>query len=98
MAFVVVQRGSDALTAGQAAARARRTCPIITRGLVIRNRMPMSHHRRKSSMQRLRNTGIPLPPRPGGSWLLGMVIGTTIMTMATQAIVLGAGAAIQGAA
>ena len=45
-------------------------------------------------MRRLKNTGYP-PPRPGGSWLAGMVIGAAIMTMATQAIVLGAGAAIK---
>lgn len=48
-------------------------------------------------MQRFKNTGIPPSPRPGGSWLAGMLIGTTIMTIATQAIVLGAGAAIQEA-
>lgn len=45
-------------------------------------------------MKRLKNTDYP-SPRPGGSWLAGMVIGTAIMTMATQAIVLGAGAAIR---
>ena len=47
-------------------------------------------------MQRHRTTNNP-PPRPGGSWLAGMMIGTAIMTMATQAIVLGAGAAITDA-
>jgi hypothetical protein len=47
-------------------------------------------------MQRFKNTGSP-PPRPGASWLAGMLIGTAIMTMATQAMVLGAGAAIQDA-
>ena len=47
-------------------------------------------------MQRHKTTSNP-PPRPGGSWLAGMMIGTAIMTMATQAIVLGAGAAMTDA-
>jgi hypothetical protein len=37
------------------------------------------------------------PPRRDGAWLAGMMIGTAIMTIATQAIVLGAGAAVQNA-
>jgi len=49
-------------------------------------------------MRRLKTTGNSPPPRPGGSWLAGMVIGTAIMTMATQALILGAGAAIRDAA
>jgi hypothetical protein len=48
-------------------------------------------------MQRLKNTANLPPPRPSGSWLAGMMIGATIMTMATQAMVLGAGAAITDA-
>ena len=48
-------------------------------------------------MQRLKNTGNTPMPRPGGSWLAGMMIGTAIITMATQAMVLGAGAALQDA-
>lgn len=48
-------------------------------------------------MQRFKNTGTPPPSRPGGSWIAGMMIGTAIMTIATQAMVLGAGAAIQDA-
>ena len=48
-------------------------------------------------MQRLRDTASPPPPGPGGSWLAGAIIGTAIMTMATQAMVLGAGAAIKAA-
>ncbi|HEY0182863.1 MAG TPA: hypothetical protein VGC09_08660 [Rhodopila sp.] len=48
-------------------------------------------------MHRLKNTGIPRPPRPDGSWLAGILIGTAIMTIATQAIVFGAGAAVQDA-
>ena len=49
-------------------------------------------------MQRRKNTSKPPPPpRPGGVWLAGMVIGATIMTMAAQAMILGAGAAIGGA-
>jgi hypothetical protein len=48
-------------------------------------------------MQRLRTTAYPPPPGPGGSWLAGAIIGTVIMTMATQAMVLGAGTAIKAA-
>jgi hypothetical protein len=51
----------------------------------------------KSSMQRLKSTAIPPSPRPSGSWFVGMVIGTAIMAIATQAIVLGTGAAITNA-
>ena len=36
-------------------------------------------------------------PQPIGSWLAGALIGGTIITMATSALLLGAGAAIQGA-
>ncbi len=46
-------------------------------------------------MHRFKTTSNHPLPRPGGSWLAGMMIGTVIMTMATQAIVLGAGAALQ---
>jgi hypothetical protein len=47
-------------------------------------------------MQRLKNTGnVPLP-RPTGHWLAGMMIGSIVMTMATHAMILGAGAAISG--
>jgi hypothetical protein len=48
-------------------------------------------------MQRLKNTGNRPGPLPGGSWLAGIMIGAAIITMATQAMVLGAGAAIQDA-
>ncbi|MGD0109673.1 MAG: hypothetical protein ABSC06_37460, partial [Rhodopila sp.] len=51
----------------------------------------------KSNMQRLKRTGNSPTPRPEGSWLAGMMIGTVIITMATQAMVLGAGAALQDA-
>ncbi|WP_158258456.1 hypothetical protein [Rhodopila globiformis] len=37
------------------------------------------------------------PPRPPGSWLAGALIGSAILTMATSAVMLGAGAAIQDA-
>jgi hypothetical protein len=49
-------------------------------------------------MQRLKTTGNPPSPRPSGSWLAGMLIGSAIMTMAAQAMVLGVSAAIQDAA
>jgi hypothetical protein len=46
-------------------------------------------------MQRMKNTGSPgRPPRPAGNWLAGMVIGSAIMTIATQAMLFGATAAI----
>jgi hypothetical protein len=51
--------------------------------------------RGKFIMTRLKNTGGTPAPRPVGDWFMGMMIGAAIMTMATQAIVLGAGAAIQ---
>jgi len=38
----------------------------------------------------------PTPGR-GGSWLAGLVIGSAIMTMATGAMVMGAGAALKQA-
>jgi hypothetical protein len=47
-----------------------------------------------SEMQRLKATGPGPNPRPGDNWLAGMVIGSAIMTMATQAILVGATAAI----
>ena len=48
-------------------------------------------------MRRLKATDNSLPPRPNGSWLAGMVIGTTIMAIAAQAMMLGAGVAIRDA-
>jgi hypothetical protein len=36
-------------------------------------------------------------PRPGGSWLAGMVIGSAIFTLATGAMMLGAGIAVRDA-
>ena len=48
-------------------------------------------------MQRHKTTANPPPARPGGSWLAGVMIGTAIMTMATQAVVLGVSAAITDA-
>jgi hypothetical protein len=46
-------------------------------------------------MQRMKvGDGAP-PQRPGGNWLAGMVIGSAIMTLATQAILLGTSAAIR---
>jgi hypothetical protein len=51
-----------------------------------------------AKMLRLKNPQQPTPPHISGSWLAGMVIGSAIMTMATQAMLLGAGAAIRDAA
>jgi hypothetical protein len=55
----------------------------------------MIDDRGKFTLARHKNTGGVPTPRPAGDWLVGMMIGAAIMTMATQAIVLGAGAAIQ---
>ena len=49
-------------------------------------------------MARLKSTGGRPAPHPGGNWLAGMVIGSAILTMATQAMLLGASAAIKDAA
>ena len=49
-------------------------------------------------MQRLKaSPGFPAPRLPG-DWLAGILIGSAIMTVATGAMMLGAGAAIQNAA
>jgi hypothetical protein len=52
-------------------------------------------------MQRLKAPGgQPAPkglPGPAGNWLAGMLIGSAIVTMATQAVLLGASAAIRDA-
>jgi hypothetical protein len=50
-----------------------------------------------SDMQRLKSTGTSTPPRPVDCWLAGVMIGSAIMTMATQVMILGAGAAITDA-
>jgi hypothetical protein len=48
-------------------------------------------------MQRHKTTAATPTPRPTGNWLAGMMIGSAIVTMAAQAILLGAaGAAISG--
>jgi hypothetical protein len=55
----------------------------------------MSSDHGKTNMQRLRNIEPSGPgPRPGGNWLAGLMIGSAIMTMATQAMLAGATAAI----
>lgn len=59
--------------------------------------MMMSVGQRNIDMSRHKNTASVPPPRPGGNWLAGLMIGTAIMTMATHAMVLGAGAAIRDA-
>jgi hypothetical protein len=48
-------------------------------------------------MQRHKETGGRPTPRPAGNWLAGAMIGAAIITMATQAMVLGVGAAIRDA-
>ncbi|HEX2942001.1 MAG TPA: hypothetical protein VHO91_13210 [Rhodopila sp.] len=45
-------------------------------------------------MQRMKNTPAS-PPRPASSLFAGMMIGSAIMTMAAQAMMLGAGVAIR---
>jgi hypothetical protein len=50
-----------------------------------------------STMQRLKTPESAPTPRSGGNWLAGMMIGSAIMTMATQAILLGATSAISKA-
>jgi hypothetical protein len=52
--------------------------------------------RRKSKMQRLKNTENVPSSRPVPHWLAGMMIGSIVVTMATHAMLLGAGAAISG--
>jgi hypothetical protein len=47
-------------------------------------------------MQRLKNTGNVPSSRPVPHWLAGMMIGSIVVTMATHAMLLGAGAAISG--
>lgn len=46
---------------------------------------------------RLRSSGSNPTPRPGVSWLAGALIGSAIVTMATGAVMLGVGAAMQSA-
>lgn len=48
-------------------------------------------------MQRAKSSDTGRPPRPAGSWLAGMMIGSAIMTLATGAAVVGAGLAIRDA-
>jgi hypothetical protein len=48
-------------------------------------------------MQRHKDTGGRPTPRPVGNWLAGVMIGAAIVTMATQAMMLGAGVAIRDA-
>lgn len=48
-------------------------------------------------MMRAKNVEFGPGPRPTGSWLAGMMIGSAIMTMAASAMVLGAGRAVKDA-
>jgi hypothetical protein len=48
-------------------------------------------------MRRQKDTGGKPTPYPVGNWLAGAMIGAAIMTMATHAMLLGAGAAIKDA-
>ena len=50
---------------------------------------------RRDLMQRAKNTDAARQPRPGGSWLMGMMIGGAIITMATGAAMVGATLAIR---
>jgi hypothetical protein len=54
----------------------------------------MLNDQRVTNMQRLKTTATTPAPCPTGNWLAGMVIGSAIVTIATQAILWGAGAAI----
>jgi len=49
-------------------------------------------------MQRLKVTERTPPSHSGGNWLAGLMIGSAIMTMATQAMLMGASAALKDAA
>jgi len=49
----------------------------------------------RSVVQRAKNTDAPRQPKPGGSWLVGMMIGSAIMTIATGAAMVGATMAIR---
>ena len=53
-----------------------------------------SYSEEDPDMSRLKTSGSVPAPKPIGSWLAGAVIGSTIITMATSALLLGAGAAI----
>jgi hypothetical protein len=62
--------------------------------LVIQPSATMANDHGNTNMQRMK---IPDPgptPRPPGSLLAGAMIGSAIMTMATQAILVGAAAAM----
>lgn len=48
-------------------------------------------------MRRLRSSGSSPTPRPGVSWFAGVLIGSAIVTMATGAVMLGVGTAVQAA-
>jgi hypothetical protein len=50
-----------------------------------------------TDMQRHKDTAGRPAPHPAGNWLAGAMIGAAIMTMATQAMMLGAGFAIKDA-
>jgi hypothetical protein len=49
-------------------------------------------------MRRLKVPEATPPARPSGNWLAGVMIGSAIMTMAAQAIMLGTTAAIRDSA
>jgi hypothetical protein len=59
--------------------------------------MTMSVDVRKTDMQRQKDTGGRPTPSPAGNLLAGAMIGAAIMTIATQAMMLGVGAAIKDA-
>jgi hypothetical protein len=67
----------------------------LRRGLVIRAIGPTSVQHGNFAMQRLKTPEPGPAARPGGNWLAGMMIGSAIMTLATQAMLVGASAAIK---
>jgi heme A synthase len=57
-----------------------------------------SHRRKEFSMTRAKNPeNGPRPQPAGGSWLAGWIIGTTVIGLATGAMILGAGIAVKDA-
>jgi hypothetical protein len=58
--------------------------------LLIQPSATAANHHGNTDMQRMKNPEPGPTPRPGSSLLVGAVIGSAIMTMATQAMLVGA--------